>query len=43
MVILRRTESNALAKIVKEIDRNAFMSVGSVTGVYGAGFEVLKS
>ncbi|HOO42338.1 MAG TPA: YitT family protein [Bacteroidales bacterium] len=43
LVIVRRTESKAIAKIVKEIDKDAFISMGSVTGVYGAGFEVLKT
>jgi uncharacterized membrane-anchored protein YitT (DUF2179 family) len=43
LVIVRRTESKAIAKIVKEIDKEAFISMGSVTGVYGAGFEVLKT
>ncbi|MDD2329653.1 MAG: YitT family protein [Bacteroidales bacterium] len=43
LVIVRRTESKAIAKLVKEIDKNAFISMGSVTGVYGAGFEVLKT
>jgi len=43
LVIVRRTESKTIAKIVKEIDKNAFISMGSVTGVYGAGFEVLKT
>ncbi|MDD4920450.1 MAG: YitT family protein [Bacteroidales bacterium] len=43
LVIVRRTESNAIAKIIKEIDRDAFISMASVSGVYGAGFEVLKT
>ena len=43
LVIVRRTESKTIAKIVKELDKNAFISMGSVTGVYGAGFEVLKT
>ncbi|MDD2537992.1 MAG: YitT family protein [Bacteroidales bacterium] len=43
LVIARRTESNTIAKIVKEIDKNAFISIASVSGVYGAGFEVLKT
>lgn len=43
LVIVRRTESKAIAKLVKEIDKNAFISMGSVTGVFGAGFEVLKT
>jgi uncharacterized membrane-anchored protein YitT (DUF2179 family) len=43
LVIVRRTEANAVAKIVKEVDKNAFLSKASVSGVYGAGFEVLKA
>ncbi len=42
MIIVRKTESNMVFKIVKEIDKNAFLSVGSVTGVYGQGFDVMK-
>ena len=29
-------------KIIKSVDRDAFMSVGSVTGVYGKGFDQIK-
>jgi len=42
MVIVRRTESNYVFRIVKELDKNAFMSVGNVMGVYGQGFEQIK-
>jgi uncharacterized membrane-anchored protein YitT (DUF2179 family) len=42
-VIVRRTESNTIARIVKEIDKNAFISMASVSGVYGTGFETLKT
>ena len=42
MVIVRRTESNYVFKIVREIDKNAFLSVGNVMGVYGQGFEEIK-
>ncbi|MFY9116581.1 MAG: YitT family protein [Bacteroidales bacterium] len=43
LVIVRRTEVNAVAKIVKEVDKNAFLSKASVSGVYGTGFEVLRT
>ncbi|NLA15552.1 MAG: YitT family protein [Bacteroidales bacterium] len=43
LVIVRRTEANAVAKIIKEIDKHAFLSKASVSGVYGTGFEVLKT
>jgi len=43
LIIVRRTEVNAVTKIVKEVDKNAFLSKASVSGVYGAGFEVLRT
>ncbi len=42
MVIIRKTESSMLFQIVKEVDRDAFLSVGSVMGVYGQGFDRIK-
>ena len=42
MVITRRTDLNVLLKTIKSIDPNAFLSVSSVTGVYGKGFDVIK-
>ena len=42
MVIVRRTESNFVFKTVREIDKDAFLSVGNVMGVYGKGFEEMK-
>ena len=42
MVVVRKTDINMIYKIVKSIDRDAFMSVGSVTGVYGKGFDEIK-
>lgn len=42
MVIVRRTESNYVYKVVREIDKNAFLSVGNVMGVYGQGFDEMK-
>lgn len=42
MVLTRKADLNPMLKVVKEIDPDAFLSVASVTGVYGKGFEVLK-
>lgn len=42
LVIVKKTEQNILFKIIKEIDNDAFMSVGSVMGVYGKGFDAIK-
>lgn len=42
MVITRKTDLKILLKIVKDIDPDAFLSVSSVTGVYGKGFETIK-
>ena len=42
MVLTRKTDLNILLKTVKAIDPDAFLSVSSVTGVYGKGFETIK-
>ena len=42
MLIVRRTESNFVFRLVREIDKEAFLSVGNVMGVYGKGFEEMK-
>ena len=42
MVITRKTDVNLLLKYIKAIDPNAFLSVSSVNGVYGQGFEAIK-
>lgn len=42
MVLTRKTDLKILLKIVKQIDPDAFLSVSSVTGVYGKGFETIK-
>ncbi len=41
MVVCRKRETDTILKFVKSIDPNAFMSVGSVMGVYGQGFQTL--
>lgn len=42
MVITRKTDLNILLKYIKAVDPNAFLSVTSVTGVYGKGFDAIK-
>lgn len=42
MVISRKTDLNLLLRYVKSIDPDAFLSVGSVSGVYGKGFDTIK-
>ena len=42
MVITRKTDLNLLLKMIKRVDPDAFLSVSSVTGVYGKGFETIK-
>ena len=42
MVLTRKSDLSLLLRLVKSIDPNAFLSVSSVTGVYGKGFEQIK-
>lgn len=42
MVLTRKSDLNLLLKMIKNIDSNAFLSVATVTGVYGQGFEAIK-
>lgn len=42
MVVVRKTESQRVIRIVKQIDPAAFVSVNTVMGVYGKGFEMMK-
>ena len=42
LVITRKTDLNLLLRYIKAIDPNAFLSVSSVNGVYGRGFESIK-
>jgi uncharacterized membrane-anchored protein YitT (DUF2179 family) len=42
MVITRKTDVNLLLRYIKAIDPNAFLSVSSVNGVYGRGFDTIK-
>ncbi|MBR1927704.1 MAG: YitT family protein [Bacteroidales bacterium] len=42
LVITRKTDINLLLRAVKQIDSDAFLSVSSVSGVYGKGFDTIK-
>ena len=42
MVIAHKSELNNLLRIVKTVDPDAFLSVSTVMGVYGKGFDQLK-
>ena len=42
MVVCRKRESALILRFVKAIDPNAFITVGSVMGVYGKGFSALS-
>ena len=42
MVVMRKDDMSLLYRMIREIDRDAFLSVGSVSGVYGKGFDEIK-
>ena len=42
VVVARKQELKFLLNLIKEEEPQAFISVASVTGVYGSGFEVIK-
>ena len=42
VVVARKHELKFLLNLIKEEDPQAFLSVGSVSGVYGYGFDVIK-
>ena len=43
LIVIRKHEMSRVFQIVKEIDPNAFMSVASVMGTYGKGFEKIRA
>jgi uncharacterized membrane-anchored protein YitT (DUF2179 family) len=43
ITLVRKHEISDIYKIVKEVDSEAFMSVASVMGVYGQGFERIRA
>lgn len=42
MVLTRKTDLNIMLRYIKSIDPDAFLSVSTVTGVYGRGFETIR-
>ncbi|MBO5700323.1 MAG: YitT family protein [Bacteroidales bacterium] len=42
MVVMRKDDLGVLYRMVREIDKDAFLSVGNVSGVYGKGFDEIK-
>ncbi len=42
MTVARKVDQNSIYRIVREEDQDAFISVNSVMGVYGKGFEQIK-
>lgn len=43
MVVCRKTEQSQIFHIIKQVDSEAFITSGSVMGVYGKGFDALRS
>lgn len=39
MLMTRRSESNSVFRLIRQIDKHAFITQTNVTGVYGKGFE----
>ncbi len=42
MSVMRKKETSAVFRHIKHIDPNAFISMGSVMGVYGQGFDKIR-
>ena len=42
MVICRKRDMHYILKVVKSVDPEAFITAGSVMGVYGKGFDALN-
>lgn len=43
MVISRKSDLNIMLRYIKSIDPDAFLSVATTTGVYGRGFDTIKT
>jgi len=43
MVLAKKRESQTILRMIKLVDPDAFISMGSVMGVYGKGFDKIKS
>ena len=42
MVVTRKSDLNLMLRYIKALDSEAFLSVSSVSGVYGKGFDTIK-
>ena len=42
LIMAKRSESTSIFRLVKQIDKNAFISQSNVVGVYGEGFDRMK-
>lgn len=42
MCVCRKRDLSMVLKVVKSVDPEAFITIGSVMGVYGKGFEALN-
>ena len=42
MIVIRKKEVPMIMYAIKSIDKNAFISIGNVMGVYGKGFEKIR-
>ena len=43
VVIVKRTETSKILKLIRDVDPDAFVSIGNVTEVFGKGFEPMKN
>ncbi|WP_372752045.1 YitT family protein [Labilibaculum sp.] len=43
MVVVRKHEAQTIFRVVKQMDEKAFISMGSVMGVYGLGFDEIRA
>ncbi|MEA4867212.1 MAG: YitT family protein [Bacteroidia bacterium] len=43
VIVLRKSQLPEITAIIKDTDRNAFMTVSTVTSVYGQGFDQIKA
>ncbi|MFO8067515.1 MAG: DUF2179 domain-containing protein, partial [Bacteroidales bacterium] len=41
-VVVRRYETSAVYRTIKEVDPEAFITVANVMGVFGKGFDPIK-
>ncbi len=42
VIVMRKSQLPEITEIIKETDKNAFMTVSTVTSVYGQGFDQIK-